>query len=142
MTHAQSSPWITSFLGLSSVLAAVGLLSQAYLGSSIKLIILGSIIETGGRLFQWLIIRFRFQYSMGTFRPTSSIYLTYVVSDGLSTWGLTNWKRLYVGYEYDLCPRRLEIHSLALASSFVDDSFLQRAASSIPKHSLFLIEAS
>ncbi|KAJ7779739.1 P-loop containing nucleoside triphosphate hydrolase protein [Mycena metata] len=60
----KASPWITSFLGLSSVFAAVGLLSQAHLGSSIKLLILGSIIETGRRLFQWLIVRFRFQYSM------------------------------------------------------------------------------
>ncbi|KAG7089533.1 hypothetical protein E1B28_011207 [Marasmius oreades] len=34
----------------------------------------------------------------------------------------------------------LEIYSLSLASGFVDDSFLQRAASSIPKRSIFLIE--
>ncbi|KAJ7679554.1 hypothetical protein DFH06DRAFT_1465586 [Mycena polygramma] len=34
----------------------------------------------------------------------------------------------------------LEIYSLSLASNFVDDSFLQRAASAIPKHGLFLIE--
>ncbi|KAJ7936348.1 hypothetical protein B0H13DRAFT_2303737 [Mycena leptocephala] len=33
-----------------------------------------------------------------------------------------------------------EIYSLSLASSFVDDSFLQHAASSIPKKALFLIE--
>ncbi|KII84168.1 hypothetical protein PLICRDRAFT_118433 [Plicaturopsis crispa FD-325 SS-3] len=34
----------------------------------------------------------------------------------------------------------LEIYSLSLASGFVDDSFLQRAAASIPKHSILLIE--
>ncbi|KAK7050933.1 hypothetical protein VNI00_005045 [Paramarasmius palmivorus] len=34
----------------------------------------------------------------------------------------------------------LEIYSLSLASGFVDDSFLQRASSSIPKRSIFLIE--
>ncbi|THU96877.1 P-loop containing nucleoside triphosphate hydrolase protein [Dendrothele bispora CBS 962.96] len=34
----------------------------------------------------------------------------------------------------------LEIYSLSLASGFVDDSFLQQAASSIPKNSIFLIE--
>ncbi|KAJ7784913.1 P-loop containing nucleoside triphosphate hydrolase protein [Mycena maculata] len=57
-------PWITSFMGLSSVFAALGMISQAYLGSSIKLLILGSVVETGRRLCQWLIVRFRFQYSM------------------------------------------------------------------------------
>jgi chaperone BCS1 len=34
----------------------------------------------------------------------------------------------------------LEIYALSLASSFIDDSFLQRAVSSVPKHSLLLIE--
>ncbi|THU78702.1 P-loop containing nucleoside triphosphate hydrolase protein [Dendrothele bispora CBS 962.96] len=34
----------------------------------------------------------------------------------------------------------LEIYSLSLSAGFVDDSFLQQAASSIPKHSIFLIE--
>ncbi|KAJ6497944.1 hypothetical protein DFH09DRAFT_1204485 [Mycena vulgaris] len=34
----------------------------------------------------------------------------------------------------------LEIYSLSLASNFVDDAFLQRAASSIPNHAIFLIE--
>ncbi|KAF8163917.1 P-loop containing nucleoside triphosphate hydrolase protein [Mycena galopus ATCC 62051] len=56
--------WFTSFLGISSVFAAVGMLSQSYLGSSVKLLILGSIVEVGRRLFQWLAVRFRFQYSM------------------------------------------------------------------------------
>ncbi|KAF9267807.1 P-loop containing nucleoside triphosphate hydrolase protein [Marasmius fiardii PR-910] len=34
----------------------------------------------------------------------------------------------------------LEIYSLSLASGFIDDAFLQRAANSIPKRSIFLIE--
>ncbi|KAF5346178.1 hypothetical protein D9758_009975 [Tetrapyrgos nigripes] len=34
----------------------------------------------------------------------------------------------------------MEIYSVSLASSFVDDSYLQSAASSIPKNSIFLIE--
>lgn len=34
----------------------------------------------------------------------------------------------------------MEIYSLSLAAGFVDDSFLQRAASSIPKRAIFLIE--
>ncbi|KAF8872800.1 hypothetical protein CPB84DRAFT_1798973 [Gymnopilus junonius] len=34
----------------------------------------------------------------------------------------------------------LEIYSLSLASTFVDDSFLARAVSSIPKQAIFLIE--
>ncbi|KAJ6534162.1 hypothetical protein B0H19DRAFT_1241383 [Mycena capillaripes] len=58
------SQFFTSFLGLSSVFAAVGMVSQAYLGSSLKLLVLGSLVETGRRLFQWLIVRFRFQYSI------------------------------------------------------------------------------
>ncbi|KAJ7171437.1 P-loop containing nucleoside triphosphate hydrolase protein [Mycena filopes] len=61
---AQSSRWYTSFFGLSSIFVALGLVSQAHLGQSIKLLIFGSILETGRRLCQWLIIRFRFQYSM------------------------------------------------------------------------------
>ncbi|KAF7979724.1 hypothetical protein HWV62_41082 [Athelia sp. TMB] len=34
----------------------------------------------------------------------------------------------------------LEIYTLSLASNFIDDAFLQRAVSSLPKHSLLLIE--
>jgi mitochondrial chaperone BCS1 len=34
----------------------------------------------------------------------------------------------------------LEIYSLSLSTPFVDDAFLNRAVSSIPKHSIFLIE--
>ncbi|KAJ6475868.1 P-loop containing nucleoside triphosphate hydrolase protein [Mycena vulgaris] len=40
------------------------MLSQTHLGSSVKLLILGSVIETGRRLCQWFIVRFRIQYSM------------------------------------------------------------------------------
>ncbi|KAJ6497945.1 hypothetical protein DFH09DRAFT_336850 [Mycena vulgaris] len=58
------TPWLTSFMGLSSIFAAVGMLSQTHLGSSVKLLILGSVIETGRRLCQWFIVRFRIQYSM------------------------------------------------------------------------------
>ncbi|KAJ6534266.1 P-loop containing nucleoside triphosphate hydrolase protein [Mycena capillaripes] len=35
-----------------------------YIGSSLKLLVLGCLIETGRRLFQWLIERFRIQYSL------------------------------------------------------------------------------
>lgn len=34
----------------------------------------------------------------------------------------------------------MEIYSLSLSSPFVDDAFLNRAVSSIPKHSIFLLE--
>ncbi|KAK7052752.1 P-loop containing nucleoside triphosphate hydrolase protein [Favolaschia claudopus] len=56
--------WLTSFMGLSSIFAAVGMLSSAFLGSSIRMLILGSIVETGRRLFQWVTARMRFQYSI------------------------------------------------------------------------------
>jgi hypothetical protein len=39
--------------------AAVGMLSQAYLGSSVKLLVIGSVIEAGRRLCQWLMVRLR-----------------------------------------------------------------------------------
>lgn len=55
------SGWMTSFVGLSSVFAAVGLLGQAHLGSSIRLLIMGSIVEAGRRLYQWLSVRLRFR---------------------------------------------------------------------------------
>jgi len=37
------------------------LFSNAYIFDSVKLLVLGSLIETGRRLFQWLIERFRFR---------------------------------------------------------------------------------
>ncbi|KAJ7142396.1 P-loop containing nucleoside triphosphate hydrolase protein [Mycena epipterygia] len=54
---------VASSLGLSSLGATIGLLSHSYLGSSVKLLLLGSIVETGRRLFRWLIERFGIQYS-------------------------------------------------------------------------------
>ncbi|KAF8884507.1 P-loop containing nucleoside triphosphate hydrolase protein [Infundibulicybe gibba] len=51
----------TRVMGLSFF---ASLFSHSYLFDSAKLLILGSIIETGRRLCQWLIERFRFQYSM------------------------------------------------------------------------------
>ncbi|KAJ6534248.1 P-loop containing nucleoside triphosphate hydrolase protein [Mycena capillaripes] len=60
----QGSSWMTSFMGLSSIFATLGLVSQSYVGSSLKLLVLGSLIETGRRFFQWLIERFRIQYSL------------------------------------------------------------------------------
>ncbi|KAF8200279.1 P-loop containing nucleoside triphosphate hydrolase protein [Pholiota molesta] len=44
---------------------------------------------------------------------------------------------------HDLCRAGelgLEIYSLSLASGFIDDNFLQRAVSAIPKNAIFLIE--
>ncbi|KAJ7103973.1 P-loop containing nucleoside triphosphate hydrolase protein [Mycena belliarum] len=58
------SPWLTSFMGLSSVFAAIGMVSHSNLGSGVKLFVLGSLVETGRRLCQWLIVRFRIQYAV------------------------------------------------------------------------------
>ncbi|KAJ7252184.1 P-loop containing nucleoside triphosphate hydrolase protein [Mycena rebaudengoi] len=59
----QSSSWLTSFMGISSIFGALGILSQSYAGSSVKLLVLGSLVEMGRRLAWWFIERFRFQYS-------------------------------------------------------------------------------
>ncbi|KAJ7216839.1 P-loop containing nucleoside triphosphate hydrolase protein [Mycena rebaudengoi] len=60
----QSSSWLTSFMGLSSIFGALGILSQSYAGSSVKLLVLGSLVEMGRRLAWWFIERFRFlEYS-------------------------------------------------------------------------------
>ncbi|KAJ7271803.1 P-loop containing nucleoside triphosphate hydrolase protein [Mycena rebaudengoi] len=56
----QSSSWLTSFMGLSSIFGALGILSQSYAGSSVKLLVLGSLFEMGRRLAWWFIERFRF----------------------------------------------------------------------------------
>ncbi|KAJ6454366.1 P-loop containing nucleoside triphosphate hydrolase protein [Mycena sanguinolenta] len=56
--------WLSSFMGLSSIFAALGFFSQSYVGSSLKLLVLGSLIETGRRFCWWLIERFRIQYSL------------------------------------------------------------------------------
>ncbi|KAJ7662552.1 P-loop containing nucleoside triphosphate hydrolase protein [Mycena polygramma] len=58
------SQFFSSFVGVSTLFAALGMVSQAFLGSSLKLIVMGSIVEMGRRLFQWLVVRFRFQYSI------------------------------------------------------------------------------
>ncbi|KAJ7487025.1 P-loop containing nucleoside triphosphate hydrolase protein [Mycena latifolia] len=59
-----TSSWLSSFVGLSSIFGALSFLSQSYAGSSLKLLILGSLIETGRRFCWWLIERFRLQYSI------------------------------------------------------------------------------
>ncbi|KAJ6476495.1 hypothetical protein C8R47DRAFT_659965 [Mycena vitilis] len=53
---------LASSLGLSSLAQTLGVLSHSYVGSSLKLLVLGSIVETGRRLFRWLIERFGIQY--------------------------------------------------------------------------------
>jgi chaperone BCS1 len=54
--------WLSSFLysvrGVTTSLDAF-FLNSSYLRESVKLLVLGSIIETGRRLCQWLIERFR-----------------------------------------------------------------------------------
>ncbi|KAJ7713413.1 P-loop containing nucleoside triphosphate hydrolase protein [Mycena metata] len=60
----QDSSWMSSFMGLSSIFGLLGLVSQTYIGSSLKLLILGSLIETGRRFCWWFIERFRIQYSL------------------------------------------------------------------------------
>ncbi|KAJ7510970.1 P-loop containing nucleoside triphosphate hydrolase protein [Mycena galericulata] len=60
----ESSSWLASFMGLSSIFGALGVLSQSHIGSSLRLLILGTLIETGRRFSRWLIERFRFQYSI------------------------------------------------------------------------------
>ncbi|KAJ7483975.1 P-loop containing nucleoside triphosphate hydrolase protein [Mycena galericulata] len=55
---------VASSVGLASTLGAVlHLMSNSYVGSSVKLLLLGSLVETGRRLFRWLIERFGIQYS-------------------------------------------------------------------------------
>ncbi|KAJ7067687.1 P-loop containing nucleoside triphosphate hydrolase protein [Mycena belliarum] len=54
---------VASSLGLSSIGSTFSQLSQSYIGSSIKLLLLGSLIETGRRAFCWLIDRFGVRYS-------------------------------------------------------------------------------
>jgi hypothetical protein len=60
----QESSWMTSFMGLSSIFAVLGLISQSYMGSSLKLLVLGSLVEAGRRLCWWLIERFRIRGSL------------------------------------------------------------------------------
>ncbi|KAJ6462245.1 P-loop containing nucleoside triphosphate hydrolase protein [Mycena vitilis] len=62
--HNFQSQFFSSFVGVSTLFAALGMVSQTRLGSSLKFLIMGSIVEMGRRLFQWLTVRFRFQYSI------------------------------------------------------------------------------
>ncbi|KAJ6596132.1 P-loop containing nucleoside triphosphate hydrolase protein [Mycena vulgaris] len=69
VTHEEKAPvqapgHVASSLGLSgSIGATLSLLSHSYLGSSVKLLLLGSLVETGRRVFRWFIERFGIQYS-------------------------------------------------------------------------------
>ena len=63
-----SAQWAFSVEWLSSLVSIFGLstlfdtlFANSYLQESVKLLILGSIIETGRRLCQWLIERFKFR---------------------------------------------------------------------------------
>ncbi|KAL0945440.1 hypothetical protein HGRIS_000930 [Hohenbuehelia grisea] len=62
----SSSSWMpagfSQLLGFSSIMAMLS--SGSYLGDSVKLFFLGTIIETGRRLFKWLIERFQFRLSI------------------------------------------------------------------------------
>ncbi|KAF7293851.1 hypothetical protein HMN09_01181100 [Mycena chlorophos] len=58
------------FSPLSEFLGAANALLGAYGGNSVKLLVLGSIIETGRRLFQWFMARFSIEYCT-TMRLTS-----------------------------------------------------------------------
>ncbi|KAJ7602823.1 P-loop containing nucleoside triphosphate hydrolase protein [Roridomyces roridus] len=60
----QAPGHIASSLGLGASFAAtLGALSSTNLGSSFKLLVLGSLVEVGRRLFKWMIERFGLQYS-------------------------------------------------------------------------------
>ncbi|KAJ7679555.1 hypothetical protein DFH06DRAFT_1465587 [Mycena polygramma] len=59
---AHAPGHLASSLGLSSLAQTLGVLSHSYVGSSLKLLVLGSIVETGRRIFMWLIERFGIQY--------------------------------------------------------------------------------
>ncbi|KAJ7585054.1 mitochondrial chaperone BCS1 [Mycena floridula] len=68
------SSWIPQFMGLSSLFGAV-FSSKSYLWDSMRLLAMGSVIETGRRLFQWFVDRFRFQYSItGQFNEGDPAY--------------------------------------------------------------------
>ncbi|KAK7035646.1 P-loop containing nucleoside triphosphate hydrolase protein [Favolaschia claudopus] len=60
----NSQNWMSSFMGLSSIFAVLGLISQSHVGSSLRLFILGTLIETGRRSCYWIVERFRIQYSI------------------------------------------------------------------------------
>ncbi|KAK7053626.1 hypothetical protein R3P38DRAFT_3254165 [Favolaschia claudopus] len=60
--HPHAPGHIASSLGLGSFRDAFTFLSSSYVGSSLKLFVLGLIVETGRRLFRWLIERFSIKY--------------------------------------------------------------------------------
>ncbi|KAJ7249766.1 P-loop containing nucleoside triphosphate hydrolase protein [Mycena haematopus] len=59
---AQGPGHVASSVGLSSFRDVISLLSHSYVGSSLKLLVLGSVVETGRRLFMWFIERFALKY--------------------------------------------------------------------------------
>ncbi|KAJ7745365.1 P-loop containing nucleoside triphosphate hydrolase protein [Mycena metata] len=62
-TPTQAHGHVASSVGLRSDFSTIlGFLHNSYVGSSLKLLVLGSIVETGRRLFRWLIDRFGIQY--------------------------------------------------------------------------------
>ncbi|KAF7332957.1 hypothetical protein MVEN_02401600 [Mycena venus] len=61
-SSTQAPGHVASSVGLSSFRDILGVLSHSYVGSSLKLLVLGSIVETGRRLFMWLIERFAIKY--------------------------------------------------------------------------------
>lgn len=76
------APWFRSFLTFSSVFSAVGMFSQTYLGSSITLLILGSVIEVGRRSYQWLMARFRIRPlpARALARPNPDVHPEYSIT--------------------------------------------------------------
>ncbi|KAF7337400.1 hypothetical protein MSAN_02266300 [Mycena sanguinolenta] len=59
---AQGPGHVASSVGLSSFRDVIAFLSHSYVGSSLKLLVLGSVVETGRRLFMWFIERFAIKY--------------------------------------------------------------------------------
>ncbi|KAJ6464867.1 P-loop containing nucleoside triphosphate hydrolase protein [Mycena sanguinolenta] len=61
-SSAQGPGHVASSVGLSSFRDVIAFLSHSYVGSSLKLLVLGSVVETGRRLFMWFIERFAIKY--------------------------------------------------------------------------------
>ncbi|KAK0451219.1 P-loop containing nucleoside triphosphate hydrolase protein [Desarmillaria tabescens] len=65
MNLSSGPSWISHFMGFSSLFGLGALFTtHSYIWDSFRLLVLGSIIETGRRLCQWLMERVRFQYSI------------------------------------------------------------------------------
>jgi hypothetical protein len=58
LVSAPANSWLTSILGASFLTT---LMQNAYLLDSLRLLIMGTVIETGRRLCQWLMERFSFR---------------------------------------------------------------------------------